>query len=475
MPCTVVEGPPGGGKSLHAVGEFILPAVKSRRMVVTNIPLNQQALDNACGFDTRPFVTILEEGWDDENAQPIKPFSKVEHWEQHKDWRDKSSEGAGRGPMYVVDECHEVLQVPGYVNKADHAVANFVARHRHHGVELVLVTQKFDQIPASIRARVDVRFRYTKASALGLQRSTLKTTYVGQSTKPSGAPSIRRYNKEWYALYNSTVLGVLESLPRTPNLLNSWFLWFALTGAVLGLGWLAWNGGLHVPGSGPSKASDKARAQAGAPQSNAATQSSDAPSSGAKPAEPTTSVRLRELREQIELAKAESELASIQSGQGQGGSALSSIGGGQQSAQIVPNLAVAKQVSDAHSQIQLLNAQYALQRLKEARPKQHPLDGAKVKISGYLSLDARPTYYLDVLDRGATAIRTVKSNDLEMYGFTVMAVDKCMAWLKGDAGNYRLSCDEPATLGVAIDENLAGKLKAAQSVKPMMSIGHIAN
>lgn len=421
MTISVREGLPGSGKTLSAVGEDILPALMARRRVVTNIDLNVDAISLLLGFDVAPFVEVhLDEvQYHDERGRPAlrRFFSRGEDYDAAVRWRSGGDEGVG--PLIVVDECHEVLRVPGYATKADETVVNFFAVHRHKGTDIVLLTQAFGAIPAQVRERCEIRFRYLKLSFLSLAGWHAKKTHLGQDKTPVRV-ELGRYKRQWFGLYRSVDAKVLESLPRQRNILLTPRILIGLLLIVACFWWVSQRGLYFVSRPLPTAASGDQSAAGVGGEAPGAGEPYDGPrAQAALPGLPATyqpSERLVELRDRIAVHQAEQEL----------------------------------------------------ELLQYARPAHDELDGRSAVISGYMAMAGRVTYFVRLFGRGGP-VEVVKADDLVQYGFKVTAIDRCLAYLRGDRGVYRLTCDVPVRFGKPVDPFLPGRVVTA-AVEPRRSI-----
>jgi len=406
---TVREGLPGGGKTLSAVGEDILPALIAGRKVVTNINLNADRLELLAGRDLAGLVDVREE-----DGSGAKFFSKVEHFEEVDKWRSDGE--SGKGPLIVVDECHEVLKAPGYANKADESIANWMALHRHKGVDVTLISQSFDEIPAGIRRRVSKRFWYRKAGFLSMPGAYFKKTFVGAAKKPVHE-NMGRYPKQWFGLYRSVDADVIESLPKERNILLNSKLIFLLLVLIAIISYILWNG-VHLLGSRGigTQASDKITSQDHAPGQQAAAES--ATDEGPKLVKPVA-------------------------------------GGMLGAGHVEPS----QELLNLQDQISIERAKHELALVKTQRPSHDELDGKSAIITGYMAAPGDVTYFVK-LSGNNEAPKVVRAEDLVQFGFKVTAVDRCTAFLRGDRGIYRLTCDVPARFGKAEDSFRAGRMVA---------------
>lgn len=185
-------GLPGSGKSYGVVENVVIPALKSGRHIVTNMPLEREKLLAFCGAGQITFVetnaevaTIVQMGID----YP--------------------------GVVFVLDECWRYWPAGKLPNQIPESEKEFFAMHRHRvgedgfSTEIVLVTQDLSQISGFVRALVEQTFRATKLTAVGSKNKYRVDVYEGAVTGPKPSPTRRlremygKYKPEIYALYRS--------------------------------------------------------------------------------------------------------------------------------------------------------------------------------------------------------------------------------------------------------------------------------
>lgn len=184
-------GLPGSGKSYGVVEHVILPSIRERRRVVTNIPL---VMDRV--YQAYPHANVLQlqaeqfadPGWVD----VIQP-----------------------GDVVVLDELWRVWPAGLKANQADERHKQLLAEHRHmvdsegRSMRIVLVTQDLAQVAAWVRALVETTYQTRKLSALGSRKKYLVNIYNGAVTgqRPPKSQLLRsipgRYRPEVYQFYQS--------------------------------------------------------------------------------------------------------------------------------------------------------------------------------------------------------------------------------------------------------------------------------
>jgi zona occludens toxin len=212
----LLVGPPGGGKSYEATVFHILPALKSGRKVITNLPLDLVRL-NLLGFDTslveiREKTLAVEPEKDWQKAEQLYSkfgiAAKSEFWvdrvfahpeDYGHPWRHAVT---GSGPLYVIDECH--LALPYKLTKRE--VEEWYSLHRHESADVLLITQSYGKVSKSIIDLVQVCYRVKKATAFGSATKYIRKVQDGVRGDVVNE-SIREYEKKYFGLYKSHTRG----------------------------------------------------------------------------------------------------------------------------------------------------------------------------------------------------------------------------------------------------------------------------
>jgi zona occludens toxin len=144
-------GVPGSRKSYEVVRYQVLGALRMGRQVVTNLPINLDALAE----DFPDYVDL------------VKIIPNVDEFGAHRqaftsmidfitDWKHQI---CGMGPLTCIDECHFcfTLSEAGAEEKTFlREVSRWFSVHRHENVNVVLVTQHYGKIFKDIRDLVEV-------------------------------------------------------------------------------------------------------------------------------------------------------------------------------------------------------------------------------------------------------------------------------------------------------------------------------
>lgn len=185
-------GAPGGGKSYEAVVFHVLPALEAGRKVITNLPLNLAAFG---AIDAR--WPLLIELRTESKREGAIAFAAIE------DYGDPwSHPKTGIGPLYVIDECHEVLPFIG----TEKAVEHWYAKARHENADVLLMTQSYGKINKSVRDLVQIVYRVRKNVAFGSPNTYTRKVQDGIRGEVVNT-SMRKYEKRYFGLYRSHTKG----------------------------------------------------------------------------------------------------------------------------------------------------------------------------------------------------------------------------------------------------------------------------
>lgn len=180
-------GAPGGGKSYEATVFHILPAVKSGRHVVTNLPLLPEAWERL-NPDWPSRIHLLQQA-----PGGHRPFSVLADYEF--DWRDPET---GRGPLFVIDECQMVLPR----RDTPREIIEWFEMHRHEGADVLLLTQSYGKVCREIVDLVQLVYRVRKNVALGSTNTYTRKVQDGVRGAVVNEEQ-RRYKSAYFPLYKS--------------------------------------------------------------------------------------------------------------------------------------------------------------------------------------------------------------------------------------------------------------------------------
>ena len=217
-------GKPGSGKTYGAVERVVIPSLKQGRHIVTNIPLNIDALLSDFGGT----IEILPDDW----------------WE-----RPDLSEFTKNGCVLVLDELWRRWPAGQTVSKANPSDKSLLAEHRHmvdgkgNSMRIVLVTQDLSQLASSARTLIETTFVVKKYNKKFYRVNSYSGVVTGDS--PPKSRLIRqaagRYKKEVYSYYKSATksatgdVGDESVADKSGSFLRSYTLWFVLIFAIFAI------------------------------------------------------------------------------------------------------------------------------------------------------------------------------------------------------------------------------------------------
>lgn len=186
-------GRPRSGKSYEAVRYYIIEAIKDGRLVVTNIPLNLDAIEMVYGEEAAELVNIVKTEFGAYGTK--RPFSDPEDYTKYQ-WRNED----GQGPLFVIDEAHLCLG-----RDADKKVLEYLSMHGHYGHDIYLLSQNPRKINRDVKDMVEISWRFVKKSVYGEDRGYLKKCYhgVGVSNAEFLDMVEREYDPAFFRFYQS--------------------------------------------------------------------------------------------------------------------------------------------------------------------------------------------------------------------------------------------------------------------------------
>lgn len=247
----LLEGVPGSGKSYEAVVYHVLPALRSGRKVITNLPLNLNSFsvlypDLVHLIEVRKSPMRILGRWDAEAAnrgehafvigefepspvldssgvlsvserEVLEDESGVKYlpaptdvplfgsvWDFYSDWRNEK----GVGALFVIDECHVSFPKPKR-NKpkgTSESVIEWFKLSRHFGCDVLLMTQRMQALEEDIAGLAEFHVRVRKAAFLGKPDHYVRRVFAGYRGGEV-ATDEREYQKQYFPLYQSHTQG----------------------------------------------------------------------------------------------------------------------------------------------------------------------------------------------------------------------------------------------------------------------------
>jgi len=200
------EGVPGSGKSYDGIRK-ILDALQRERVVYTNI--------DGVHVDTcREFIASRigqSRDWLDSHLMFLPANCIPDFWNHTE-----------VGSLVVIDEAQLYFNSRDFIKTANREFGDWASTHRHHGYDLLLITQNAARIDTAVRSLAEFRYRYRKLNVFGslCSKGYLIYTYAGEDPKHL---SMRKstYDVGIFPCYNSYVGDATEKkVIKLPNLLN---------------------------------------------------------------------------------------------------------------------------------------------------------------------------------------------------------------------------------------------------------------
>lgn len=195
-------GPPGGGKSYEATVFHVLPALRDGRKVITNLPL---IVEMFARLD--PNYPALIELKKVSNDGVSRPFSHISDYGDI--WRHPVT---GTGPLYIIDEAHEVLPKDKLGRKGiDPVIGEWFATHRHEFADVLIITQHYGRVTSEVIDRLQLVYRVKKMTAFGKPDKYIRKVLDGLRGDTVDM-SEREYEKHYFSLYTSHTRSTVKGI-----------------------------------------------------------------------------------------------------------------------------------------------------------------------------------------------------------------------------------------------------------------------
>ena len=120
------------------------------------------------------------------------------------------------GSMVVIDEVQDYFSNRDWQTEKNKNFAKWCATHRHHGIDIVLLTQHIDRVDAAVRAMVEWTYKYRKMNMFGQiigDRSYMCLAYAGDDTTGySMTKQTKTYDPKIFRCYKSYVSQDIKEL-----------------------------------------------------------------------------------------------------------------------------------------------------------------------------------------------------------------------------------------------------------------------
>ena len=117
--------------------------------------------------------------------------------------------------MIVIDEIHKRFNSRDWQSKKNNDFANWCSTHRHHGFDVLFITQDMDKVEKQVRSLVEWSYVYKKANMFGslVRNSYFRYAYSGDSVSGKELQrETRRYDKRVFNCYKSYVASDIQEL-----------------------------------------------------------------------------------------------------------------------------------------------------------------------------------------------------------------------------------------------------------------------
>lgn len=198
MGLTLLHGLNGSGKTYHAVKDFLIPALKAGRNVVTNID----------GIDTEYLHIAF--GIPYENLNKLVMFPPGEDLSQSGGFDDPMTRfyeicQKQNNTLVLFDEIQTYYPALAWKeNPHRSAFTSYVTQHRKYGDDLVALTPDASKVDSAIRNIFHYNIHFKKAGLIGQNdRYFYNVRYASEfDTKPLKTGT-GKYEAEYYAAYKS--------------------------------------------------------------------------------------------------------------------------------------------------------------------------------------------------------------------------------------------------------------------------------
>lgn len=206
---TAFTGTPGSGKTYDAVAK-IVDNLRIGRVVWTNIrgmnePKCLEMIKLLTGLSDRGIACLLNF---------FEPGQEREFW-QHVPPRC----------LIVLDEVQNIFNSRDWQDKSNKTFNSWASTHRHHGFEVVLITQSIQRLDTAVRSLVEWTYVYRKVNFFGslVKRRYIAYAYGGEDVvgSPLGK-KIHTYNPQIFLCYKSYVSEDIKEMDvmKHVNVLN---------------------------------------------------------------------------------------------------------------------------------------------------------------------------------------------------------------------------------------------------------------
>ncbi|SFF12783.1 zonular occludens toxin family protein [Nitrosomonas sp. Nm166] len=202
MSITLITAVPGAGKTIYAVWNILKPAVEAGRTIYTaaipelKLPTIRKGYKDIRKWHEREYIEIANEYQQDLPEDEIP--SKLLNFQE--------------GSLIVIDEVQNLWPSGG--SKEPSEDITYLTKHRHHGLEIVLITQAPQLVHQKVLAVVDKHLHIRK-SWFGRQIFEWPeycSTTRAVSSRMSAVRNNYKLPKQAYGLYRSASMHVTQKM-----------------------------------------------------------------------------------------------------------------------------------------------------------------------------------------------------------------------------------------------------------------------
>lgn len=198
MGLTLLHGLNGSGKTYHAVKDFLIPALKAGRNVITNID----------GIDTEYLHIAF--GISYENLEKLVLYPPGEDLSQAGGFDDPMTRfyeicQKQKNTLVLFDEIQTYYPAMAWKeNPYRNAFTAYVTQHRKYGDDLVALTPDASKVDSAIRNIFHYNIHFKKAGLIGQNdRYFYNVRYASEFDSKPLKTGTGKYEPEYYAAYKS--------------------------------------------------------------------------------------------------------------------------------------------------------------------------------------------------------------------------------------------------------------------------------
>ena len=148
---TCFTGTPGGGKTYAAV-LLLLDMIKKGRTIYTNM----DGLDDESCRIALSLVSGVDREVLESRLFHLTKAQMLTFWDI-----------VPPGCVVIIDEVHKLWSSRTYASESNKAMADWCSTHRHHGYDVILITQALDKLDGHVKSLVEWTHRCRKVNFLG--------------------------------------------------------------------------------------------------------------------------------------------------------------------------------------------------------------------------------------------------------------------------------------------------------------------